>query len=277
MNTKTIVITGAAGGLGLVTVRHLLRAGMDVVIVGRDEARTVAAAAELGARPLVADLSRRAQVRELAAKLVADGPHVDVLINNAGAAFPRYGESGDGVERTYAINHHAPFLLTHALLEEGALAPGARIVNLSSFVEKRGRLDPDDPDVAGTSWRDRFYSQIHVYATSKLLSLLASRELARRLPDGMRVYSANPGMVRGTGMNTNAGGLMRLTAPLFRPFSITPDEGVRTVVHLATATPAPEPSGGFFTDAAPAVPSHRAQDPALALTVYERTADLLGL
>ncbi|MFI6294832.1 SDR family NAD(P)-dependent oxidoreductase [Nonomuraea sp. NPDC050790] len=270
---KTVVITGAAGGLGLVAARHLLRAGMEVVLVGRDEQRTAAAARGLPgrARWLAADLSIRAEVRNLASRL----ERVDVLVNNAGAAFPRYGESADGAERTHAVNHHAPFLLTHALLANGALTPDARIINLSTFVEKRGRLDPDDPDVAGTSWRDRFYSQIHVYATSKLLSLLATRELARRLPEGMRAYNANPGMVKGTGMNANAGGLMRLTAPLFRPFSITPDEGVRTVVHLATATPPPEPSGAFFTGTAPTEPSPRAQNAALALTVYEKTAALL--
>ncbi|SDI23944.1 short chain dehydrogenase [Sinosporangium album] len=279
MTAKTIVITGAAGGLGLVTARHLVQAGMDVVLVGRDGERTAAAARGLpgNVRSLAADLSHRAQVWDLAAKLEADGTPVDVLVNNAGAAFPRYAETPDGAERTYAVNHHAPFLLTHALLKAGMFTPEARIINLSSFLEKRGKLDVHDPDVLGTSWRKRFYSQIHVYATSKLLSLLASKELARRLPQGVKVYNADPGMVKGTGINTNAGGLMRLTAPLFRPFSITPDEGVRTIVHLATATPAPEPSGGFFTNAAPSEPSPRAVDPALALAIYERTAATLGL
>ncbi|WP_113702299.1 SDR family NAD(P)-dependent oxidoreductase [Nonomuraea lactucae] len=288
MSPKTVVITGGAGGLGLVTARHLVRAGAEVILVGRDAARTAAAADGLRAlapegsgatppRQHVADLSEWSQVRDLAAKLAADAVGIDVLVNNAGAAFPRYGQTADGVERTYAVNHHAPFLLTHALLAEGALTAGARIVNLSSFVEKRGRLDASDPDVSGTSWRDRFYSQIHVYSTSKLLSLLATRELARRLPDGMHVYSADPGMVKDTGINSSAGGLMRLTAPLFRPFSITPDEGVRTVLHLATASPAPRPSGGFFTKARPATPSRLAQDPALARAVYERTASLLGV
>jgi NAD(P)-dependent dehydrogenase (short-subunit alcohol dehydrogenase family) len=274
MTSKTIVITGAGSGLGLVAARHPAQAGMDLVLVGREKGRTEAAAKALNARPLTADLGRRTQVRELAARL---GTGIDVLINNAGAAFPRYEASPDGAERTYAVNHHAPFLLSHALLEAGALAPDARIVNLSSFVEKRGRLDVTDPDVLGTSWRDRFYSQIHVYATSKLLSLLAAMELARRLPHGMRVYNADPGMVKGTGFNANVGGLMRLTAPLFRPFSITPDEGVRTVVWLAMAVPAPEPSGGFFTGSAPVEPSRPARDQALARTVYERTASLLGV
>ncbi|GAA1299314.1 SDR family NAD(P)-dependent oxidoreductase [Streptomyces javensis] len=288
MSPRTIVITGGAGGLGLVAASHLVRAGTNVILVGRDAVRTAAAADglrdvapdgidALPPRAYAADLSRWAQVRDLAAKLTDDGIRVDVLVNNAGAAFPRYGQTPDGVERTYALNHHAPFLLTHSLLAAGTFTADARIVNLSTFVEKRGRLDTADPDVSGTSWRDRFYSQIHVYATSKLLGLLATRELARRLPDGPQIYSANPGMVKNTGMNTNAGGLMRLTAPLFRPFAITPDQGVRTTLWLATASPAPEPSGGFFTKSQQTAPSRSAQDTALARTVYERTAALLGI
>ncbi|MFD3488830.1 SDR family NAD(P)-dependent oxidoreductase [Streptomyces sp. NPDC058665] len=288
MSSKTAVITGGASGLGLVTARQLVKAGHSVVLVGRDASRTRDAAERLhglapsgsGAAPprtYISDLEQWSQVRALAAELAADSHPVDILINNAGAAFPRYEQTTDGVERTYALNHHAPFLLTHALLAERALAPQARIINMSSFVEKRGKLDAADPDVAGTSWSNRFYNQINVYATSKLVSLLAARELAHRLPDGTSVYNANPGMVKGTAMNSNAGGLMRLTAPLFRPFAITPDEGVQTPVWLATASPAPRPSGGFFSKSRPDTPSRLALNDTLANTVYTKTAALLGV
>ncbi|MCI4043856.1 SDR family NAD(P)-dependent oxidoreductase [Streptomyces sp. TRM75563] len=288
MSSRTAVVTGGASGLGLVTARHLIKAGQSVVLVGRDATRTRAAADSLRGlapagrdatppRTYTADLEQWSQVQALAAKLAADRHPVDVLINNAGAAFPRYEQTPDGVERAYALNHHAPFLLTHALLAAGVLTPEARIINMSSFVEKRGRLDTTDPDVAGTSWSKRFYNQISVYATSKLVSLLAARELAHRLPDGMSLYNANPGMVKGTAMNSNAGGLMRLTAPLFRPFAITPDEGVQTPVWLAGASPAPRPSGGFFSESQPDTPSRLALDDALARTVYAKTAALLGV
>ncbi|GAA2633689.1 SDR family NAD(P)-dependent oxidoreductase [Streptomyces axinellae] len=216
-------------------------------------------------------------MRALAAQPAADGVPVDVLLNNAGAAFPRYERTPDGAERTYALNHHAPFLLTHALLAEGALTSRARIINMSSYVAVRGKLDAADPDVVGTSWGSRFYHQINVYATSKLVSLLAARELARRLPEGMSVYSADPGMVKGTAFHSNVGGLMRLTAPLFRPFAVTAQEGLRTPLRLATASPAPRPSGGFFSDSQPAAVSRPASDDSLARTVYTRTADFLGL
>ncbi|GAA3369382.1 SDR family oxidoreductase [Streptomyces antimycoticus] len=288
MDSKTTVITGGSSGLGLETARHLLKLGQSVVLVGRDEARTRAAADSLAAlapagsnatppRTYTADLEQWSQARCLATKLTADGVPVDVLINNAGAAFPRYQQTADGVERTYAINHHAPFLLTHALLAERALTDEARIINMSSFVEKRGKLDANDPDVAGTSWGNRFYNQPNVYATSKLVSLLAARELARRLSDGMSMYSANPGMVKGTAINSNAGGLMWLTAPLFTPFAIPIEEGVKTPVWLASALPTPQPSGGYFTKSKADMPSRLAQDDALARRVYEKTAALLGI
>src|SRR5699024_4264231 len=115
------------------------------------------------------------------------------------------------------------------------------------------------------------------YATSKLLSLLATRELARRLPDGMSIYNADPGMVKHTGFNSSAGGLMRLTAPLFKPFATTPEKGVQTLVWLASVDPAPEPTGGFFTNNQPVTPSQLARDAALARAVYDRTADLLDI
>ncbi|MGW6603441.1 SDR family NAD(P)-dependent oxidoreductase [Streptomyces sp. NPDC055036] len=288
MSSKTAVITGGASGLGSVTARQLVKAGHSVVLVGRDASRTQDAAEHLRGlapsdseaappRTYTSDLEQWSQVRALATELATDSHPVDILINNAGAAFPRYEQTADGVERTYALNHHAPFLLTHALLAEGALAPQARIINISTFVEKRGKLDAADPDVAGTSWSNRFYNQINVYGTSKLVSLLAARELARRLPDGTSVYNANPGMVKCTAMNSNAGGLMRLSGPLFRPFSVTPDEGVQTPVWLATASPAPHPSGGFFSKSRPDTPSRLALDDTLADTVYTRTAALLGV
>ncbi|GAA2692446.1 SDR family NAD(P)-dependent oxidoreductase [Streptomyces lunalinharesii] len=288
MSSGTTVITGGASGLGLVMARRLIKAGRSVVLIGRDATRARAAADSLRGlapagsdaappRTYTADLQQWSQVQTLAAKLAADRHPVNVLINNAGAAFPRYEQTPDGVERTYALNHHAPFLLTHALLAEGVLTLEARIINMSSFVEKRGKLDATNPDVAGTSWSKRFYNQPKVYATSKLVSLLAARELAHRLPDGMSIYNANPGMVKGTAMNSNAGGLMRLTAPLFRPFAITPDEGVQTPVWLASASPAPHPSGGFFSGSQPDTPSHLALNDALARTVYTKTAALLGV
>jgi NAD(P)-dependent dehydrogenase (short-subunit alcohol dehydrogenase family) len=280
---RTAVITGAAGGLGTAIARQLLAEGLRVVVVTRDGASSRAAARNLRQAPggdLVVgahhgNLLVRDEVRALAADLAASVGRIDVLVNNAGAAFPDYAETADGGERTHALNHHAPFLLTHLLLSSGALAPQARVVTVSSALEARGKLDHDDPDVLGTSWRGRF-GQTRVYGTAKLLNLLATTELARRLPAGMSAYSASPGVVK-TGFNAKAGGAMKVFAALAGVFSVTPEVGARTPVYLAASTFAPGPSGGFFAKGAAATPSEQARDAALAEEVYRRTAKELDV
>lgn len=280
MRTRTAVVTGAAGGLGRATARHLLDAGFTVVAVTRDARSAEATLRDLrtGGRTLHAlhaDLVRRDDVTALAGRLRDTVDGVDVLINNAGAAFPAYAETTDGAERTHALNHLAPFHLTHLLLAGGLLTPDARVIAVSSDLATRGRLDPGDPDVVGTSWRDRF-SQLTVYGTAKLAGLLATAALATRLPAGMHAYSANPGVVR-TGFHAKAGGLLKVVSAVGGMFAAPPEKAAATPVRLATAVAPPEPNGGFFVKGAAATPPEPARDPALAAEVYERTARVLGL
>ncbi|MEV6081593.1 SDR family NAD(P)-dependent oxidoreductase [Streptomyces sp. NPDC052069] len=266
MSSKTAVITGGAPGLGLVTARHLIQAGQSVVLVGRDATRTRAAADSLRGlapagsvatppRTYTADLEQWSQVRALAAKLAADRHPVDVLINNAGAALPQYEQTPDGVERaSRSITTPRSCSPTPSSPKEYSRPKRGSSICPRSWKKAAGSTPPIRTSREHRGGK-RFYNQINVYATSKLVSLLAARELAHRLPDGMSIYNANPRMVKGTAMNSNASGLMRLTAALFRPFAITPDEGVQTPVWLAGASPAPRPSGGFFSESQPDTPS----------------------
>jgi NAD(P)-dependent dehydrogenase (short-subunit alcohol dehydrogenase family) len=282
VSTPTAVITGAAGGLGQATARQLLGAGFDVVAVTRDARSAQATRQTLSAgapgrtvHALHADLADRSDVRALTGRLRDTVGRVDVLLNNAGAAFPGYAETPDGVERTHALNHLAPFHLTHLLLAGGLLTPDARIINISSDLVTRGRLDAGDPDVTGVSWRDRF-AQITVYGTAKLAGLMATAALATRLPAGMSAYSANPGVIR-TAFNAKSGGLLKLVSSVSGLFAQTPDRAAATPVLLATAPATPTPNGGFFAKGAPATPPKPARDTDLATAVYERTARALGL
>ncbi len=282
MNTRTAVITGAAGGLGQATARQLLAAGFDVVAVTRDARSAKATRQTLTADArgrtvyaLHADLVDRDDVRALAGRLRDTVERVDVLVNNAGAAFPHYAETAEGVERTHALNHLAPFHLTHLLLADGLLAPDARIITISSDLVSRGRLDADEPDVTGVSWRHRF-SQLAVYGTAKLTSVLATAALAARLPAGMNAYSANPGVIR-TGFFAKSGGLLKVVSSVSGLFAQAPEKAARTPVLLATASATPAPNGGFFAKSASATPPEPARDPDLASAVYERTARVLGV
>jgi NAD(P)-dependent dehydrogenase (short-subunit alcohol dehydrogenase family) len=282
VRTRTAVITGAAGGLGQATARRLLADGFDIVAVTRDarsagSTRDALAAVAPGrtVHSLHADLVDRDAVRALAAQLRATVGQVDVLVNNAGAAFAGYAETADGVERTHALNHLAPFQLTHLLLDEGLFTADARIITISSDLMTRGRLDPGDPDVTGTSWRTRF-SQLTVYGTAKLANLLATAALADRLPAGMNAYSANPGVVR-TGFHAKAGGLLKVVSSVSGLLAQPPDKAARTPALLATAAAPPTPNGGYFAKGAAATPPEIMNDADLATTVYERTARALGL
>ncbi|MDR7277367.1 SDR family NAD(P)-dependent oxidoreductase [Catenuloplanes atrovinosus] len=267
MTTRTAVITGAAGGLGRATVRRLLDAGLQVIAVTRDGASLPST------RTLHADLTDRDAVRALAARLHDTAGRVDVLINNAGAAFARYAATPDGTERTHALNHLAPFLLTRLLLDGGTLAPGARVINISSDLVGRGRLDAAHPDVTGASWRDR-YAQIPAYGTAKLLNLMATTALAARLPDGMTAYSANPGLLR-TGFNARSGGALAVAAAVGGLFATAPDRAAAWPVALATAPVAP--AAGLYVKGRPAAPPKPARDPDAVTAVYEHTARALGL
>ena len=118
-----IVVTGASDGIGKAAARMFAAAGARVVMIGRNEAKTAAAAktimSDTGSRSvewLIADLTRQEAVRELAQRICESCPRVDVLVNNAGAVFAKREETSDGIERTFALNHLAYVALALLLL-----------------------------------------------------------------------------------------------------------------------------------------------------------------
>src|SRR5262245_32929641 len=148
MRGKTVVITGATSGIGEAAALELARQGARLVLIARDRARaayTLSLLKDFGPdqqhRVLYGDLSLLAEVKRLGAEIAASEPRIDVLANNAGAMFTRRSETADGLERTFAINHMAYFVLTHALLDTLKATPGARIVNTSSNAHEIGRIN----------------------------------------------------------------------------------------------------------------------------------------
>src|SRR5204863_3649549 len=149
--TLTAIVTGASSGIGLYTVLGLVRAGMRVVMVGRDRTRTEAARRFVHERSgsggidiLLADFSRLAQVRRLAEEILSAHDRIDLLVNNAGLISPRYRFSFDGFELTFAVNHLAPFVLTYLLLERLNASAPARIINVASEAHRGHRLNFSD-------------------------------------------------------------------------------------------------------------------------------------
>jgi NAD(P)-dependent dehydrogenase (short-subunit alcohol dehydrogenase family) len=157
MTGRTIVITGASDGIGAAAARALSAAGERVVVVGRSETKTKAVATELAADYFVADFADLSQVRTLAAALREKYPRIDVLANNAGGIMGRRELTVDGHEKTFQVNHLAPFLLTTLLMDVLANS-GARVINTSSVANRIfARLDIEDLDAGKAYATNRAY------------------------------------------------------------------------------------------------------------------------
>lgn len=271
---KTVVVTGASGGIGAAAARRFAELGATVAVVGRSPEKTVAVAAESGGDPCVADFGRLDDVRALARELLRRYPRIDVLANNAGAVFAGRRTSADGHELTFQVNYLAPFLLTRLLLGRLAGTPEGRVVNTASTAYHWGTLDLDDLDHT----RGRYRSQ-RSYGAAKLAMILFTRELARRTPEtGVTAAAFHPGAVASGIVRDNRilGRLM--DSRLARLVLATPERGAEPLLHLATAPDAESVNGHYFRRFEREEPRHRqAGDAELARRLWERSEALTGL
>ena len=279
MSGKVVLITGANSGIGKVTARALAQRGATVVCTARDRERGEQAVADIrqhGGNPnvelLTADFAQMRDVRALAEQFVRRHRRLDVLINNAGLMLSRRRVTPDGFEETLAVNHLAPFLLTHLLRDTLERSAPARIVNVSSRAHKRGRLDFDDLHSA------RRYDGFGVYCATKLANILFTRELAQRLDE--RQVSANalhPGVVRtGFAGDGDAQGFFAFAFRLARPFMISAEQGAETSIYLATSAEVRGVTGAYFDKCKVAPCSSAAKDAAAARRLWQASEQMLG-
>ncbi|MBO0689376.1 MAG: SDR family NAD(P)-dependent oxidoreductase, partial [Candidatus Dormibacteraeota bacterium] len=220
---------------------------------------------------LLADLASLASVRGLAAEVLARYPRVDVLVNNAGAMYTRRETTQDGLERTWALNHLAPFLLTALLLDRLQGSAPARILTTSSDSHGGKQIPFDDLDA------ERSYEGMRRYGQTKLANILFTAELARRLEgSGVTANCFHPGFVA-SGFARNNGPLVRLGMHLARPFARSPQRGAETLVWLADSPDVAGETGGYFVDRRRVTPSRAAQDAAAARRLWEVSEEQVGL
>ncbi|MBT0769945.1 SDR family NAD(P)-dependent oxidoreductase [Kineosporia sp. J2-2] len=271
---RTIVITGASDGIGAAAAQQLARRGENVVVVGRSPAKTAAVADAVGVPYHLADFTDLAQVRRLAAELREAYPRIHVLANNAGNNF-RHETTRDGFEKSMQVNHLAPFLLTHLLLDR-LLESRATLVQTASEASRLfGHLDLDDLD------NERKWSADKAYGDSKLANILFTRELHRRHhAQGLNAVSFHPGAVA-TNMGSDTSSPTRFIwrTWLGRRFLSGVDEGGRTLLRYIDGTPGQTWRSGeyYVVDQLPSKTSPQASDDELARQLWVRSEQLLGL
>ncbi|MFZ6031030.1 MAG: SDR family oxidoreductase [Chloroflexota bacterium] len=256
LSDKIVLVTGATAGVGLATALGLARMGATVVGVGRDPGRSVAAAERIRHETgnprveyLLADLAVQADVRRLAQAFRSRYDRLHVLINNAGGFFLKRQLTADGLEMTFALNHLSYFLLTNLLLDVMQASAPARIVNVSSGANFGGRIHFDDLQA------ERRYSSWGAYSQSKLANVMFTYELARRLQDtGVTANCLHPGFV-GSNFAKNNGRFAGWLLRLLKPLTITPEQGARTSLYLATSPDVEGITGKYFDDKQRNVPS----------------------
>src|ERR1700729_687685 len=272
--SKTIVIPGAGDGIGAAGARQLHKDGHRVVIVGRSPAKSQAVARELGADHFLADFTRLGDVRTPAAGLDRACPRIDVLCNNAGGVFGDPAKTVDGFEKTFQVNHLAPFLLTQLLLDK-LVAGNASVIQTSSFAARMtGKIEMDDLE------HDRDFNANVAYGTVKLENILFTRELHRRYHDrGISSAAFHPGVVA-TGFAAESHSWLRhmYTNPIGRLFMTSPEKGADQMVWLAEGRPGQDWEWGPYWEKRKRGSRNNPQalDDGLAEWLWERSEALLS-
>ncbi len=279
MIDKVCMVTGATGGLGLAAAQALAQRGATVIIVGRNPdkgAAVVGRIQEQTGNPAVefmlADLSSQQDIRHLAQEFNNRYSRLHVLVNNAGASYRKRRESVDGIEMTFALNHLGYFLLTNLLLDTLKASAPSRIVNVSSEVHRDVTLDLEDLQAS------RGFNGYQVYKRSKLANLLFTYELARRLEGtNVTVNAVSPGLAK-TNLGLQDGGMPALMKRFINALmGVSPQEGAKLIIHLATSPELQGISGKYFVKGEAVRSSDASRDQATATRLWQISAKLTGL
>src|SRR6266699_54832 len=251
MQGKVCLVTGSTSGIGRVTALELAKMGATVVLACRDKSKGEATRDEIKAQNSDA--------------------LVDMLLNNACAIFLRRSTTIDGLERTFAVNHLAPFLLTNLLLDTLKASAPARVVTVSSGAHQGATLNFDD--LQG----ERGYGGLKAYSQSKLATILFTHELAKRL-QGTNVTAncLHPGMVA-TNFGNDNGRVLSFLVKLVMRTGISPEKGAETSVYLASSPDVEGVSGKYFSDCKETRSSKESYDDAVAQRLWEVSAELTKL
>jgi retinol dehydrogenase 14 len=280
MTGKTVLITGATNGIGLETALGLARRGASIALTARDRSRGEATLERLRhANPIgrhevfLGDLSVMADVRRIAHEFKTEHATLDVLVNNAGGTFDTRRTTTEGLEYTFALNHLSYFLLSTLLLGTLEATPNARVINVSSSAQAQGKINWNDPQY------ERSYNGMGAYFQSKLMNVAFSHALARRFEgSGVTVNALHPGVVN-SGFGDNAKTpFMRVAYWLIKRFgAISPSEGAKTSVHLASSPDVAGVTGKYFEKRQIVANNPIANDLEVQDRLWTLSAELVGM
>jgi NAD(P)-dependent dehydrogenase (short-subunit alcohol dehydrogenase family) len=250
---KTVLVTGATNGIGEVSALELARMGAQVVVVSRSADKCATTVQNIqrttgnqNVAYIAGDLSSLAGIRQVASTFLERYNRLDVLLNNAGGVFTSRQLSPDGYEMTFALNHLSYFLLTNLLLDTLKVTAKqhgeARVVNVSSGAHfgARNGINFDDLN------RQKSYSSFGVYAETKLMNVLFTIELARRLANtGVTTNALHPGFVR-TGFGKNNTSIVTAVFSALQVFALSPEKGAETSIYLASSPEVKNVTAKYF-------------------------------
>ena len=271
---RTIVITGASDGIGAAASRQLADSGAHLILVGRSPEKTRAIASATGAEYHLADFTRLDEVCDLAETLRGSCDRIDVLANNAGGMFSGPTTTPDGFEKTFQVNHLAPFLLTHLLINT-LIDSRAAVVNTSSIGARLfGNIDIDDLN----NWHG--FTPNRAYGNGKLANILFTKGIHERFHEhGLSAVAFHPGNVATNFASDTDSYFQRVYHGFLKRFLISPEQGGARLRHFIEGKPGDAwTSGEYYGSPKRIGRTHRqAYDPAIVREHWRRSADMLGI
>jgi NAD(P)-dependent dehydrogenase (short-subunit alcohol dehydrogenase family) len=275
---KTVLITGATSGIGKATAKALAEKAFQIVFIARNREKAeevkkeiVNASKNNNVDYIIANLASKKSTTEGAETFIKTYSKLDVLINNAGVCLPEKRITEDGLEETFQINHLTYFMMACLLLETLKKSDDPRIINVSSAGHRSGKFDLQNLQ------SENKFSPFGTYCDTKLLNILFTLELARRLKDtGITVNALHPGVV-----NTNfAGefkGIYGFLYGLGKPFLLSPQKGAATSIYLATSDEVRNVTGKYFVKCKITEPDNEDITPENCRILWYKSLQLSGL